>query len=63
MHSHMKLEEVEDLGQFDAVVCTSATVLLSDPGATVKLRAKHVKPGGRIVVEVPTESSHIIDFV
>ena len=42
-------------GGFDIVSCCSALVLLSDPQAAIKHWAKFLKPGGKLIIDVPTE--------
>lgn len=54
-----EVEEVQDVvrtyGGFDYITCCSALVLLPDVNATVKMWVRLLQPGGRLVVDVPTE--------
>ena len=42
-------------GGFDAISCCSALVLLPSPRAAVDTWTRLLKPGGRVIVDVPTE--------
>ena len=46
---------VTERGGFDMISCCSALVLLADPAAAIKHWAGLMKPGGRMIVDVPTE--------
>lgn len=43
------------LAPFDAAICASALVLLTDPQAVLSSWATFLKPGGRLVVDAPHE--------
>jgi ubiquinone/menaquinone biosynthesis C-methylase UbiE len=44
---------------FDVITCSSAFVLLQNPRETVKRWTGFLKPGGRIILDVPAESSQL----
>ncbi|MCJ1248137.1 hypothetical protein MMC30_005352 [Trapelia coarctata] len=44
---------------YDTITCASAIPLLEDPAGAVKQWAACLKPGGRMVLDVPTETSHV----
>jgi len=56
-HDITDLGGVEELsgmeGGFDVITICSAMVLLDEPGEALKLWAKYLKIGGRVVVDVP----------
>jgi ubiquinone/menaquinone biosynthesis C-methylase UbiE len=61
-HDITSLNEVEAIprirqqkGGFDVISCCSALVLLADPGTAVKHWASFLKPGGKMIIDVPTE--------
>lgn len=61
-HDITSLSEVEAIqrivqqkGGFDIISCCSALVLLADPGKVIKHWASFLKPGGKMIIDVPTE--------
>ncbi|KAK3082090.1 hypothetical protein LTS18_004679 [Coniosporium uncinatum] len=54
-HSITDLESLPELKdrKFDIIACASALVLLEDPLAAVKQWVKFLKPGGRLMADVP----------
>lgn len=40
---------------YDIITCTTALVLLEDPGKAIKQSAGLLKPGGKLITDVPTE--------
>ncbi|MCJ1289887.1 hypothetical protein MMC34_001420 [Xylographa carneopallida] len=48
---------------YDAITCASAVPLLEEPGLAMEHWATFLKPGGRLVVDVPTERSQIPGLV
>jgi 2-polyprenyl-3-methyl-5-hydroxy-6-metoxy-1,4-benzoquinol methylase len=48
-------EDVRQRRGFDIVSCCSALVLLADPARAIKKWAKLLKPGGKTIIDVPTE--------
>ncbi|KAK4945589.1 hypothetical protein LTR10_015208 [Elasticomyces elasticus] len=43
-------------GGFDVISCCSALVLLEDPVRAIKHWATYLKPGGKMIIDVPTEA-------
>jgi SAM-dependent methyltransferase len=61
-HDITSLSEVEAIqrivqqkGSFDIISCSSTLVLLADPGKVIKHWASFLKPGGKMIIDVPTE--------
>jgi len=54
-HSITDLENLPELKdcRFDIIACASALVLLEDPLAAIKQWVKFLKPGGRLITDVP----------
>ncbi|KAI9890527.1 MAG: hypothetical protein M1814_003867 [Vezdaea aestivalis] len=48
---------------WDVIVCASAFIFLDDQPKTLKHWASFLKPGGRIVFDVPVESFNYLNFV
>ena len=60
------ITELEGLGlrtDYDAITCASAIPLLEDPGTAITQWATFLKPGGRLVVDVPTERAQLPGLV
>lgn len=49
-------------GGFDLIACCSALILLSDPAAAIQSWAKLLKPGGKLIADVPTED-HLLQYI
>lgn len=63
-HDMAALDEIEDrAGDFDVITCASAFVLLQDHVAVMKSWARLLKPGGRVIFDVPARSSMIVGYV
>lgn len=53
-----------DLGdEYDLITCATALVLLEDPAKAIKQWAGLLKPGGRLIIDVPTEDANISGLV
>ena len=60
------ITELDGLGlrtDFDAITCASAIPLLEEPGAAIKQWVTLLKPGGRLVIDVPTQHSQLPGLV
>ena len=55
-----QLEEMMSKGGFDVISCCSALVLLPDAKSAINFWAKLLKPGGRIITDVPTEEKTLL---
>ncbi|MCJ1386042.1 hypothetical protein MMC17_009167 [Xylographa soralifera] len=62
-HDITQLSGLGLLPTYDAITCASAIPLLRDPGLAMKHWATFLKPGGLLVVDVPTERSQIPGLV
>ena len=62
-HDITKLDGLGLRTDFDAITCASAVPLLEDPGAAIKQWATLLKPGGRLVIDVPTQHSQLPGLV
>jgi 2-polyprenyl-3-methyl-5-hydroxy-6-metoxy-1,4-benzoquinol methylase len=61
-HDITSLSELEAIrgivrrkGGFDVISCCSALVLLASPGTAIKHWASFLNPGGKMIIDVPTE--------
>ena len=57
----LKGTEIRD--NYDLITCASALVLLDDPANVIKQWAGLLKPGGRLITDVPTENARIFGLV
>lgn len=48
---------------YDVITCTTALVLLEDPAKAVKEWAGLLKPGGKLITDVPTEDSQPLGLI
>lgn len=48
---------------YDIITCTTGLVLLEDPAKAVKQWAGLLKPGGRLITDVPTEDSQPLGLI
>ncbi|MCJ1467684.1 hypothetical protein MMC07_006309 [Pseudocyphellaria aurata] len=48
---------------YDIITCTTALVLLEDPGKTIKQWTGLLKPGGRLITDVPTEDCQPVGLI
>ncbi|KAL8783378.1 MAG: hypothetical protein Q9195_009406 [Heterodermia aff. obscurata] len=51
---------LEEGQQFDLITCASAFVLLEDPVGAMKHWATFLSPTGRLIIDVPTETSMVV---
>lgn len=49
-------------GGYDLIVCCLALMLLDDSASAVEQWTELLKPGGRLITDVPTEDSHRLDL-
>lgn len=50
-------------GDYDIITCASALVLLEDPAKAIKQWAGLLKPGGRLITDVPTEDTQPLGLI
>ena len=48
---------------YDLITCTTALVLMDDPTKVIKQWAGLLRPGGRLITDVPTEDSQLIGLI
>lgn len=48
---------------YDIITCTTALVLLEDPAKAIKQWAGLLKPGGKLITDVPTEDSQPLGLI
>ena len=66
---HHDIADMESLkgthirSDYDLITCTTALVLLEDPANAMKQWARLLKPGGRLITDVPTETTNISGVV
>ena len=53
------VQDVAQNGGFDLIICCSALVLLADPAESIRRWAQLLKPGGRMIIDVPTEDKTV----
>ena len=58
-HDITQLSDLQLQAKYDAITCASAIPLLEDPGLAIKHWTTFLKPGGLLVVDVPTERSQL----
>ena len=51
---------LQDGQYFDLITCASAFVLLEDPVGALRQWATHLSPTGRLIIDVPTETSMVV---
>lgn len=59
---HAKAQE-KVRNDYDLITCATALVLLQDPPKAIVQWASLLRPGGRMVTDVPTENTQIEVFV
>jgi ubiquinone/menaquinone biosynthesis C-methylase UbiE len=56
------VQDVVQKGGFDLITCCSALVMLPNPAEAIKHWAKFLKPGGRLIIDVPTEDKTVLNL-